>query len=364
MTVFQRPAKKRESWCYEFILHGHRARASGFATEEIARNAETVARARILDARLEREYGLRPPRGRIPTLRAYILETYLPDLQGRVAPATYAGHRRLLTKLTATLGAHRVTDITPAMLTAHRTARAATLGANSLRLEFARLRQCFRHLVAAGYLRTSPAAAVGLPRETRGPDRILTLDEQRHLLAACWVDVTRDMIEFTLWTALRPGELCGLLGCMVDTEGQRILVPQPKVQEPKVIPLMPEAMAILLRQGRLEPNRPVFRGAFKGKAIKTNVYHRAFQTAVTRAGLPPIRPYDLRHTCATRLLQAGADLPTVARILGHKDGSRSTWRYVDHVNEARKREVLALLSPQKSPPTPKRPIRTRKQRTR
>lgn len=347
MTVFARG----KSFVFEFQLQGHRVKRGGFPTEAIAKQAETVARARILDVRLEREYGIRPPRGRIPTLRSYITETYLPDIKGRLSPSTYHAHRRLLTHMADVLGMHRVSDLTTAQLTAYRSERAKTLGANSLRLEFARLRQFFRHLQAAGSLHTNPAARVGLPRETRGPDRILTEEEQAQLLAACWTDITRDMIEFALWTALRPGELCGLTGRMVDLAGARLLVPQPKVEKPKVIPLMPEAVAILLRQPKRDPASPVFHGAFRGKRVRENVYRRAFKTAVTKAGIPPIRPNDLRHTVAVRLIRAGADLATVGDLLGHRAPYRTTARYLAHTNEDRKREVLARLS---SPPESRR----------
>jgi integrase len=359
MSTFQRGA----TWVYAFQLHGRRVKRGGFPTEEIAREAETVARARIIDIRLEREYGIRPPRGRIPTLRAYITETYLPDIQGRLSKVTLASHRRLLLKLADYLGMHRVSDITTAQLTAYRTERAKTLAANSLRLEFARIRQFFRHVVKAGYLHRSPAADVGLPRETRGPDRILTEEEQAKLLDACWTQITRDMVEFSLWTGLRPGELCALTGSMVDLAGARLLVPQPKVEQPKVIPLMPEAIAILLRQHPLDATQPVFRGSFKGKPVRDNVYRRAFKRAVEQAGIAPIRPNDLRHTVAVRLIRSGADPATVGDILGHKPPYRTTARYLAHTNEDRKREVLRRLAP--APKSPQR-SRTRKptQRTR
>lgn len=350
MSVYRRPgAKKAASWVYEFQLQGHRVKAGGFPTEEIALKAETVARARIIDVRLELEYGIRPPRGRIPTLRGFIDETYLPDIKGRLSPTTYASHRRLLTQLAQVLGMHRVSDITTAQLTAYRTERAKTLAANSLRLEFARIRQFFRSVVSAGYLHTSPASTVGLPRETRGPDRILTTEEQTQLLAACWTQTARDMIEFALWTALRPGELCGLTGGMVDLAGARLLVPQPKVEKPKVVPLMPEAVVILLRQPPMAPGQPVFHGAFKGRKVRENVYRRAFTRAVTQSQIAPIRPNDLRHTVAVRLIRSGADVATIGDILGHKPPYRTTARYLAHTNEDRKREVLSRLSTRKEP---------------
>lgn len=44
---------------------------------------------------------------------------------------------------------------------------------------------------------------------------------------------------------------------------------------------------------------------------------RNFKKILDRAGLPPIRPYDLRHTCATLLLAAGEHPKVVSERLGH-----------------------------------------------
>jgi integrase len=284
-------------------------------------------------------------------------ETYLPSVKGRLSPSTYARHKSILGHLCDALGMHRVSDITPAMLEAHRDTRATTLAANSLRLEFARLRQFFKVAVEAGHLSRNPAKAVGLPRETRGPDRILTDEEQARLLAAFWSTTARDMAEFALWTALRPGELRGLTGRMVDLAGARLYLPQPKVERPKVIPLMPEAVAILLRQRPGKPDDPVFVGPYKGQPMRANVYTRAFRAAVAKAGIPPIRPQDLRHTVAVRLIRAGADIATVGDLLGHRPPYRTTARYLAHTNEERKRQVLGRLRNQQNPQQVKTPRR-------
>lgn len=347
MTVYHRGKPDAGTWSFEFRYRGERHGAGGFSSREQADQAQTVARARVLDQRLAREYGIRPPRGRIPSLKAYIDETYLPDIKGRLSPSTYASHRRILTALATFLTGYRIADLTRERLTAYRDARAKTLGANTLRMEFARIRQFCRHVLQAGYLHDNAAAGVGLPRETRGPDRILTEEEQDKLLAAFWTQVARDMVAFQLWTGLRPGELCQLTGNMVDKAGARLLVPQPKVEKPKVIPLMPEALAILERQPPFGPADPVFRAAFTGQAVRESVYWRAFHTAVQRAGIAPIRPNDMRHTWAVRLIRAGADVATVGDLLGHKAPYRTTARYLAHTNEDRKREILSRL-PQKS----------------
>ena len=76
MTVIQRGSR----WAFDFRLYGRRYYAGKFRSEAEARNAETVARARVLDMRLAREYGLQAPRGRIPTLRGFLESDYLPSI--------------------------------------------------------------------------------------------------------------------------------------------------------------------------------------------------------------------------------------------------------------------------------------------
>jgi hypothetical protein len=54
-----------------------------------------------------------------------------------------------------------------------------------------------------------------------------------------------------------------------------------------------------------------------------------FAGAVKRAGVQPITPHDLRHTCASLAVSAGANVLAVARMLGHKDPSVTLRIYAD-----------------------------------
>jgi integrase len=83
---------------------------------------------------------------------------------------------------------------------------------------------------------------------------------------------------------------------------------------------------------------PVFK--FNGKPVKDT--KTAFNKAVKRAGIkPPARFHDLRHTFATRMVQAGVDLPTLQEILGH--ASIITTRRYAHPAPAHKRAAMDRL---------------------
>jgi integrase len=61
----------------------------------------------------------------------------------------------------------------------------------------------------------------------------------------------------------------------------------------------------------------VFPNIHGGPVDYTNVMARSYKPLLKRAGLPPIRFHDLRHTCATLLLSKGVHPKVVADVLGH-----------------------------------------------
>ena len=71
----------------------------------------------------------------------------------------------------------------------------------------------------------------------------------------------------------------------------------------------------MLDEGNL--NGWVFCDTQGGPIRKSNLLRRSFKPLLKKAGLPPIRFHDLRHTCATLLLTQGVPLRVVQEILGH-----------------------------------------------
>jgi len=220
------------------------------------------------------------------------------------------------------------------------------------------LRSFFRFLLKNGYLDANPAAYVLTPKRGRCIPRYLSVDDMFHLLDTMPADNllalrNRAMFETLYGSGIRVAELVGLNGGDVDTQNRTVRVLGKGARE-RVVPLgRKAAQAIeayrqrLKLEGRLPggPAEALFMNKYGGRLSARSV-GRILNRLSRTAGLgQPVSPHALRHSFATHLLDAGADLRAVQELLGHR--SLSTTQRYTHVSIRRLTEVYDKAHPRR-----------------
>jgi integrase/recombinase XerC len=178
-----------------------------------------------------------------------------------------------------------------------------------------------------------PRLKKGLPRPVT-PDEAVNLADLVEGLAEDWTGARdRAVLLLMYGSGLRIAEALSLMGR--DAAVGEVLQVTGKGGKQRVVPVLPITRAALADYARacpwpLAPNEPLFRGA-KGGPLSPGIVQRAMAQARRALGLPDTAtPHALRHSFATHLLSAGADLRSLQELLGHASlGSTQIYTRVD-----------------------------------
>lgn len=177
----------------------------------------------------------------------------------------------------------------------------------------------------AAWRRVKPFEKVESPRV-----RFLTVEECRRLVNASPGGL-RELVRAALLTGARYGELARLNAGDFDPERRTVHIAESKSGRPRFVPLSAEGVEFFKAQapGR-HASEPLLRNPH-GERWGKGQYQRLLTEAYRAAAIaPPARLHDLRHTYASLLAQAGADLLTISKLLGHAD-TRITARHYAHL---------------------------------
>ncbi|MEN9645411.1 MAG: tyrosine recombinase XerD [Actinomycetota bacterium] len=276
---------------------------------------------------------------------------------------TLAAYRRDLTGYATWLGEHGATvgSVDRAMLDRFvQERRAGGSAPSSVARQLAAIRMLHRFLVEEGLRTDDPSADVEGVRVPAGiPHPLSEVQVTALLEAVVGTDPValrdRALLEFLYATGARISEACGLSLADLDRD-HRVVRLFGKGAKERVVPFGRTAAAAMdewLQQGRehLEPLRWARRGDQEAVFLNTRGARLSRQAAWAvvrkygdRTGLSDqLSPHVLRHSCATHLLDHGADLRIVQEMLGH--ASISTTQVYTKVSQERLWQVYRQAHP-------------------
>lgn len=239
----------------------------------------------------------------------------------------------------------------------------------AIQLRFSALRTFYKFLIRHAVVEATPIKNLSLPKPEKRLPKFLTQQQMENLLAApakwlasqcerkgpgrpisaevCRRDVA--VLETIYSCGLRISELCGLRVEDIDFSEQVVRV-RGKGKKERLVPIGGPALKAVADYWAqlLEPPtgaQPVFRAdTSRAAPLSPLQLSRRLKTYLAVAGLDPdLSPHKLRHSYATHLLDAGADLRSVQELLGH--AHLATTQVYTHVTTERLKKAYEAAHP-------------------
>lgn len=273
------------------------------------------------------------------------LDRWLGDVRDTVRKSTHERYEYAIRPhIKPALGRIKLKDLTPAHARwFYRERLDSGLAPATVHKLHVVLHKALKAAVADGLIPRNAAAGLKLPRITREEIDPLTEEQAKLLIETVRGDRLEALYVLALNTGMRQGELLALKWDDVDLErgvlrvrrtlthaNKAYVLGEPKTSKSRrTIRLTASAVtalrAHLSRQleemerlsSLYQPGGLIFATETGSIINPSNLRNRSFKPLLKKAGLPPIRFHDLRHTCATLLLSKDVNAKVVSEMLGH-----------------------------------------------
>ncbi len=326
MKIYQH---KNGNWIIDFTYKNQRVRR---VVGESRRNAEAVM-IRIKNDILMNKYGIARPK------KAILFETFAKDylkLHSKQNKQSCSRDEYSLIPLKRFFKGKNLSDITVELIEKYKVKRREVVSPATVNRELACLKTMFSKAIEWEKVETNPVKKIKMYKEDNVKEWILTNDEIKRLIETASSHL-KPILMIALNTGMRRNEILSLKWENVNMSKGYILIENSKSGKPRKIP-----MNLLVREAFRNIERV---SEFVFYNSKTNNYIKdiktAFKSACERAEIKELRLHDLRHTSATKMIEAGVDLVTVSKILGHSS-IQMTMRYAHPTPENMQRAVNKL----------------------
>ncbi|GGC96286.1 tyrosine-type recombinase/integrase [Enterococcus wangshanyuanii] len=265
----------------------------------------------------------------------YWLETFV---QPKVKGSTYASYKNKMdVHVLSKIGSIKLQKMTQSDIEKLLNDMRKTLKASSIRSIFSVFKTCISKAVSLNLLTENPCRGIELPKSERKTVQALSIKDQNRLIKEVDTNQKFFSIILALQTGLRIGEICGLKWEDIDFEDNtlgvnrtilRIPTTDTGVRKTEIVEITPKSQnssrripisdslrAKLLELHEISTSDYVISNKHKALEPRTVAYR--FQVVRKKIGLEKFSFHSLRHTFATRCLEAGGNIATISSLLGH-----------------------------------------------
>lgn len=212
----------------------------------------------------------------------------------------------------------------------------------------AAVRNFYDWMSRTGQRPDNPAARLRTPKVPRKAPRFLDVDEAAAVVEnpsqEGWYQLrNRALLELLYGSGVRVGEAVALNVTDLDLDEMLVTVREGKGRRDRVVPFGPPAARALAAWMRAMGGEGALFRNKNGGRLSARSARRIVRDAGVSNGIARVHPHALRHSCATHLLGAGADLRAIQEQLGH--ASLSTTQRYTHVDAAHLIQVYRSAHP-------------------
>jgi integrase len=211
------------------------------------------------------------------------------------------------------------------------------------------LRKIFQTAIESGSLYKNPADGLGKRTPKRKHLELPTKEQFEQLVESvrkqgAWCSQQcGDLIEFLAYTGARLDEAKHVRWSDVTEAGIWIHGGETgtKNHERRFVPLNSKLSALLQD---LRDNPRYYRGDRSGYVLAVSECQKAIDKSCKKLNITRFTHHDLRHLFATRCIESGVDVPTVAKWLGHKDGGALLMKTYSHLLQEHSKAMAAKVN--------------------
>ena len=263
------------------------------------------------------------------TIHEYLADWLTTTVASSCAAKTITSYEQMIRlHITPTIGHITLGQLTPAHVQEMISSlRAKDIAPRTVQYAYRILTSALNRAVKYGYIERNVASLVDTPKNRRHQVEPFTREQAQTLLAAVEGHRLQALYHVALVLGLRQGELIALKWDDVNLERKQLHVRQSKTDAGvRVLALPAELVTVLLKhreRQRIEQHNPRWREhglvfpSEIGTPLGARNLLRHYKHVLDAAGLPNRRFHDLRHTCASLLIEHGVNPRVVMEILGH-----------------------------------------------